>query len=295
MSLEMYSESRHDPGVSAEKQNASLKEHAADLLSTPENLSGRAASDCLKDQAHANSVYGSISLVAEKSGGARAQEVITSADGQSKEIPLEKLSSGDHRIKLDSGREFIVHVPESLDDKQLPVMFVFAGSSPCRFKIEDFIPEAGLNKFADSPDSKFIAVYPLPLPRLIGVYSKDPAYAWNILDPKGGVLIDREDSMHAGYDDTTLVKDIVNILPEIANVDPTHKDWAAMGFSQGGVFLNYLESNIPHLFPTVDLVGTAMQKDYDYSVKDGNAENVAIVNLRSDRDTMPFINNINSK
>jgi hypothetical protein len=51
----------------------------------------------------------------------------------------------------------------------------------------------------------------------------------------------------------------------------------------------------PNLFPTVDLVGTAVDKNYNYDVKPGNAQNVDIINLRGDMDTLPFLNNTDAK
>jgi len=216
-------------------------------------------------------------------------EVVEDAGGKTTTMALQTLSAGDHTLQTKDGREFIVHIPvvDSANEK-LPVMFVFSGSAHGNFKIKDFVPESGMNRFADAPEHKFIAVYPLPKKHHLGEGSSAPAFGWNTLDPAGGTLINRRDSKKAGYDDLDFVKKIADLLPQVANVDPSHKDWAAVGFSQGGVFLNYVVNKVPHLFPTTGLVGSAMQTDYKYDVKAGNAENVAIVNLRADEKTLPF-------
>jgi hypothetical protein len=224
-----------------------------------------------------------------------AHEVITDASGKETLVPLDKLSAGDHTIELKDGRQFMMHVPPNDGKTQLPVMFVFSGSAEGQWNIKDFPAESGMNTKADAPDNKFIAVYPLPEKHLLGTGSKEAGYGWNVLDPKGGVLIDKADSKNAGYDDLAYVKSIANLVPQIANVDKTHKDWAAVGFSQGGVFLNYLASNVPHLFPTMGLVGTAVDTSYKYNIQAGNAKNVAIVNLRGDTSTLPFKNNESAK
>jgi hypothetical protein len=210
-------------------------------------------------------------------------------------VPLGKLAPGDHTIALKDGREFIMHVPPNDGNEKLPVMFMFSGSAEGQWNIKDFVPESGMNTKADDPKNKFIAVYPLPERHLLGTGSDKTAYGWNVLDKNGGVLIDKADSAKAGYDDTSYVKDIANLLPQVANVDATHKDWAATGFSQGGVFLNYLTANVPNLFPTVDLVGTGVDNKYNYDVKPGNAQNVDIVNLRGDKSTLPFLDNTSDK
>jgi poly(3-hydroxybutyrate) depolymerase len=224
-----------------------------------------------------------------------AHEVVKDKAGNDTLIPLGKLGPGDHTIMLADNREFLMHVPPNDGTQKLPVMFMFSGSAEGQWNIKDFMPESGMNTKANDPKNPFIAVYPLPQRHLLGTGSDKTAYGWNVLDKNGGVLIDKADSAKAGYDDTDYVKDIAKLLPQVANVDATHKDWAATGFSQGGVFLNYLASNVPDLFPTVDLVGTAVDKNYNYDVKPGNAQNVDIVNLRGDKDTLPFLNNSDAK
>jgi poly(3-hydroxybutyrate) depolymerase len=224
-----------------------------------------------------------------------AQEVIKGPDGKDQLIPLGKLDPGTHTIMLKDNREFIMHVPPNDGKEEMPVMFMFSGSGEGQWNINDFVPESGMNTKADDPNNKFIAVYPLPERHLLGTGSDKTAYGWNVLDKNGGVLIDKADSKNAGYDDAAYVKDIANLLPQVANVDATHKDWAATGFSQGGVFLNYLGSNVPNLFPTMALVGTALDTEYKYDVKPGDAQDVDIVNLRGDKNTLPFLENSSTK
>ena len=205
----------------------------------------------------------------------------------------EKLSAGDHTVKLKDGREFIMHIPPNDGKTPLPVMFVFSGSAEGQWNMKDFAQESGMNTKADNAANKFIAVYPLSEKHMLGQGSKEEAHAWNVLDPNGGVLVNRADSLKQGNDDVAYVKDIVKALPELANVDPSHKNWAAVGFSQGGVFLNYLASNIPDLFPNMALVGTAVDTKYNYHAQHGNADNVAIVNLRADEQTIAFKDDTN--
>ncbi len=177
-----------------------------------------------------------------------AHEVVKDAAGNDKLVPLGKLEPGDHTIALKDGREFMMHVPPNDGKEKLPVMFMFSGSGEGQWNIKDFVPESGMNAKADDPNNKFIAVYPLPERHLLGTGFDKTAYGWNVLDKNGGVLIDKADSANAGYDDMAYVKDIAKLIPQVANVDATHKDWAGVGFSQGGVFLNYLASNVPDLF-----------------------------------------------
>lgn len=101
-------------------------------------------------------------------------------------------------------------------------------------------------------------------------------------------MIKDADRKQAGYDDTDYVKSIVNMLPQLAKVDATHKDWGAVGWSQGAAFLNSLVSREANLFPTLGLVGGTMQNDFKYDIKPGNGENVDIVQLHGDKTTLPF-------
>ncbi|CAN5466754.1 hypothetical protein BH10CYA1_BH10CYA1_47050 [soil metagenome] len=199
-----------------------------------------------------------------------------------KEVTL--LPAGNHEIRFQDGRQFIVHVPANASNTPMPAMFVFSGSAHPQFDPKDFAAETGMNTISDDSDHPFVVVYALPKKHLLGRYSKTPAYAWNTK----GVLIDGEDQAHAGYDDIDYVKAIVELLPTIANVDASHKDWGAIGFSHGGVFLNLLVSEIPCLFPSIALVGTTMQEDYQYHLQRGNAQNVMILHLLGDRDTLPI-------
>jgi hypothetical protein len=177
-----------------------------------------------------------------------AHEVVKDKAGNDTLIPLGKLGPGDHTIMLANNREFLMHVPPNDGTQKLPVMFMFSGSAEGQWDIKDFMPESGMNTKADDPKNPFIAVYPLPERHLLGTGSEETAYGWNVLDKNGGVLVDKADSAKAGYDDADYVKDIAKLLPQVANVDATHKNWAATGFSQGGVFLNYLASNVPESF-----------------------------------------------
>jgi poly(3-hydroxybutyrate) depolymerase len=254
-----------------------------------ERAAGDATNNATSD---ATAMLNGMSLTDSSLAAMGAHEVITDSAGNEKLVPLEKLQPGDHTIALEDGREFMMHIPPNDGKQQLPVMFVFSGSAESQWNIKDFMPESGMNTKADSPDHKFIAVYPLPEKHLLGVGSKEAAYGWNVLDPKGGTLIDRQDSVKAGYDDSKFVEDIAKLLPQVANVDATHKDWAAVGFSQGGIFLNYLVAKEPNLFPTVALVGSGMDPNFKYDVQPGNAKNVAIVNLRGDKETIPFHDNV---
>ena len=197
--------------------------------------------------------------------------------------PLGKLGSGDHTIQFKDGREFLVHVPAGAENKTLPVMFVISGSAQPQWNIKDFATESGVSKLADDPEHSFVAVYPLPKKHYLGRYSKEPAWAWNA----EGSLIDKKDLKFAGYDDMAYVKSIANIIPKLANVDSTHKDWGAIAWSQGGPFLNALISKEPNLFPSIGLVGSTMQYNYPYEMRPGNAQNVVIIDLLGDRITLP--------
>jgi len=214
-----------------------------------------------------------------------AVEVVQGSNGQVQDKPLSQLSTGDHTIQFDDGRQFLVHVPKTESTASLPAMFVFSGSAEPIYNIKDFAPESGMSGVADEdPNHPFVVVYPLMKEHKIGIYSDTPAFAFNA----SGSLIGDNDRIHAGYNDIDYVKSIVNLMPQITNVDSSHKDWGAVAFSQGGVFLNDVVATIPNLFPSVGLVGTAMQKGYKYDVKDGNAKNVAIVELLGDKDTLPI-------
>ncbi len=283
-------ETKPDAGKPAEAQEL----NAAELLTTPGSTLKTGSAEIARERNYANAVLGAVDVVANPLAG-KATELIKDGNGKIKEVPLEKFLPGDHTIKLKDGREFIAHVPDNDGKTPLPVIFVFSGSAHNQYDIKDFVPESGINTYADDKNHKFIAVYPLPLKHLLGTGSNKPAYGWNVLDPKGGTLIDKKDSKFAGYDDLDFVKRIVDILPQVANVDANHKDWAAIGFSQGGVFLNYVAANVPNLFPTIGLVGSAIQNDYKYDIKQGNAENVAIVNLRADFKTLPFKDSENAR
>ncbi len=215
-------------------------------------------------------------------------EIVPGANGQDQEKPLAKLDAGDHTIQLSDGRQFLVHVPKTdaaNTPATLPAMFVFTGSGEPQWNIKDFAPETGMSGVADEdPKHPFVVVYALPKKHLLGTGSAVPAFGWN----SSGSLIERADRQNAGYDDIDYVKSIVDLMPKIANVDPSHKDWGAVGFSQGGIFLNKVVSTLPNLFPSVDLVGTSMQEGYKYDVKPGNARNVSIVELLGDKTTLPM-------
>jgi poly(3-hydroxybutyrate) depolymerase len=213
-----------------------------------------------------------------------AFEVVAGANGPEQK-PLAKLTAGDHTVELGDGRQFLVHVPVTDGTTPLPAMFVFSGSAEPQWNIKDFAPESGMSGVADEdPKHPWVVVYPLAKEHKLGVYSAQPAYGYNTK----GVLIDEQDRKNAGYDDIDYVKKIVDLMPKIADVDSTHKDWGAIAFSQGGVFLNKLVATVPDLFPSIGLVGTTMQKHYKYDVKPGNAKDVAIVELLGDRITLPI-------
>jgi hypothetical protein len=293
-----------------DKPATGLSSQAADSL-TSRDANAPKTGSTEADVKAANIVYGAVEFTGSGTAGTQtdsanipladnpamngAHEVVKGPDGKDNLIPLGKLAPGDHTIALKDQREFVIHVPPNDGKEKLPVMFMFSGSGEGQWHIEDFVQESGMNAKADDPKNKFIAVYPLPKRHLLGTGSDKTAYGWNVLDKNGGVLIDKVDSAKAGYDDTDYVKDIANLLPQVANVDATHKDWAATGFSQGGVFLNYLGANVPDLFPTMALVGTAVDTKYHYDVKPGNAEDVDIVNLRGDKITLPFLDNSSPK
>jgi poly(3-hydroxybutyrate) depolymerase len=220
-----------------------------------------------------------------------AVELIPGANGQQVEKPLSQLNAGDHTIELPNGRQFLVHVPATdgsgagTVDGKLPAMFVFSGSAEPQYKITDFAPESGMNGVADQdPKHPFVVVYDLLKEHKLGVYSAQPAWGYNTT----GVLIDEPDRKNAGYDDVDNLKSIVDLLPKITNVNPSHDDWGAVAFSQGGLFLNKVVSTIPNLFPSIDLVGTSMQEGYKYDVQPGNAKNVSIVELLADKTTLPM-------
>ncbi len=216
---------------------------------------------------------------------AQAVEIVVDASGHTEQKPLARLSAGDHTIQLEGGRQFLVHVPASDGKSSLPAMFVFSGSAEPQYNIKDFAPESGMSGVADQdPKHPWVVVYPLAKEHKLGVYSKQPAFGYNT----SGVLIDEQDRKHAGYDDVKYVQSIVDLMPKLADVDSTHKDWAAIAFSQGGVFLNKLVATVPNLFPSIGLVGTTMQKHYKYNVKPGNAKDVVIVELLGDRITLPM-------
>ena len=232
-----------------------------------------------------------------------AVELIAGPNNSVEQKPLAKLAPGDHTIQLESGRQFLVHIPktpiapvadplnsgaasaDSSASKTLPAMFVFSGSGEPQWNIKDFAPESGMSTVADEdPKHPFVVVYPLPEEHKLGVYSAQEAYGYN----STGVLIDQQDRKAAGYDDVDYVKSIAGLMPQIADVDSTHKDWGAMAFSQGGLFLNKLIATVPDLFPSVSLVGTSMQKNYKYDVQHGNAQDVQIVELLGDKITLPM-------
>ena len=199
-------------------------------------------------------------------------------------LPGEKLSPGDHIVQLPDGRPFNIHVPQNDGHTQLPVMFVISPSvnAPSGFDAKNFGPETGMNEQADK--DKFVAVYPLPLKHMLGRFSRQEGFAWNA----PGTGIHPEDLKFAGYDDVAYMKSIINKIPELANVDSSHKNWGAIAFSQGGMFLNELQHEMPNLFPTLGLVGTTMETNHDYTTAPGNSHNVMIVNLRADKSTLPF-------
>jgi hypothetical protein len=228
-----------------------------------------------------------------------AVEIVKDAGGKDAEKPLSQLSVGDHTIQFPDGRQFMVHVPKtgastgaansgdagSTSSTTLPAMFVFTGSGEPKWNIKDFAPETGMSGVADEdPKHPFVVVYALPKKHLIGTGSAQAAYGWN----STGSLIDDADRKNAGYDDIDYVKSIADLMPKIAHVDPSHKDWGAVGFSQGGIFLNNVLATLPNLFPSVALVGTSMQEGYKYDVKPGNARNVSIVELLGDKITLPM-------
>lgn len=217
-----------------------------------------------------------------------AVEVVTDSTGKTKEVPFskDKLTSGDHTIEFKNGRQFVIHVPPNDGKTELPVMFVISpsvnpqsGSHP---NAAEFETQTGMNQYADQ--DKFITVYAVPEEHLLGQGSKTPAYAWNA----PGTGINNSDQKLAGYNDEDYMKAIVGLVPQLTNADPTHKDWGAIGFSQGGMFLNQLVHDDPNLFPTVGLVGTTMETNHDYSTAAGNAKNVLIENLHGDGITLPF-------
>jgi poly(3-hydroxybutyrate) depolymerase len=220
-----------------------------------------------------------------------AVEIVTGSNGQPEEKPLTQLTVGDHTVQLPNGRQFLVHVPATdgsgngTNNGKLPAMFVFSGSAEPQYKITDFAPESGMNAVADEdPKHPFVVVYDLLKEHKLGIYSAQPAWGYNTT----GVLIDEPDRKNAGYDDVDNLKSIVDLLPKITNVDPSHKDWGAVAFSQGGLFLNKVVATLPNLFPSVDLVGTSMQEGYKYAAQPGNAQNVQIVELLADKTTLPM-------
>ena len=196
---------------------------------------------------------------------------------------LSPLSAGDHTITLADNHEFLMHVPKSTGKVELPVMFVFSGSEQPVYDPKQFGAETGMNKKADDPNHPFIAVYPLPELHDLGRGSNTKAYAWNAQ----GALIDKSDMAHAGYDDLDYIKQIVGLVPSLADADAKHKDWAATGFSQGGLFLNKIVTEIPNLFPSVFPEGTAMEQGIPYNVAPGNAKDVGIFELLGDQEVLP--------
>jgi poly(3-hydroxybutyrate) depolymerase len=284
-------QAKDSPQKQVEAADAQPKLNSTDV-NTPADQKGATAAEQAHIQATNEKHLPSISIDGTEKATTTnfdgATEVIKDANGQEKDVPLGKLDAGDHTVKLKNGREFLIHVPQNDGKTELPVMFVFSGSAHGQWNIKDFAPESGFSRLAegtkDDPDHKFIAVYPLPEKHKLGIGAPEEAYAWNA----PGSLISDADRKNAGYDDTDYVKSIADLMPKIANVDASHKDWGAVGFSQGGVFLNYLASKEANLFPTMGLVGSSMQMDYNYDIKPGNAQNVDIVNLRGDSSTFPF-------
>ena len=217
-----------------------------------------------------------------------AVEVVTDSSGKTKEVPLtkDKLSAGDHTIEFENGRQFVVHVPQDAGKAELPVMFVISPSvnptGSSHPNASQFETQTGMNQYADQ--DKFVAVYAVPQEHLLGQNSKTPAFAWNA--PGSG--INNSDQKLAGYNDENYINAIVGLVPQLTNADSTHKDWGAIGFSQGGMFLNQLVHDEPNLFPTVGLVGSSMETNHDYSTAQGNAKNVMIENLHGDGITLPY-------
>jgi poly(3-hydroxybutyrate) depolymerase len=229
-----------------------------------------------------------LAMPASAAQGGGAVEIVAGAGSQDTQKPLSKLDAGDHTIQLPDGRQFMVHVPKTdatNPPATLPAMFVFTGSGEPQWNIKDFAPETGMSAVADEdPKHPFVVVYALPEKHLIGTGSSQAAFGWN----STGSLIDEADRKNAGYDDIDYVKSIANLMPQLANVDSSHKDWGAVGFSQGGIFLNKVLATVPNLFPSADLVGTSMQKGYKYDAQPGNARNVSIVELLGDKTTLPM-------
>ncbi len=241
----------------------------------------------LEDRAKENFVEPAPHSEAERSRQALTKDAISHAvelTPEGKELPLGKLSAGDHLVKMKDGREFQIHIPANVDAKSLPVMFVLAGSAQPQWDIKDFAKESGMNQLADDPKHSFVAVYPLPLKHYLGKYSKQQAFAWNA----EGSLLNKEDQAFAGYDDMKFVKSVADLVPKIANVDESHKTWGAIAWSQGGPFLNALVSKEANLFPSIGLVGSTMSTAYKYELKPGNAHNVAVINLLGDKITLPI-------
>jgi hypothetical protein len=183
-----------------------------------------------------------------------------------------------------------VHVPPNDGKTKMPVMFVISPSieTPSKdsqgrnFDAKNFEPETGMNQYADQ--DKFVTVYALPENHKLGAGSLKDAEAWNA----PGAGIDNDDVKLNGYNDEDYIKSIANMMPQLANVDSSHKDWGAIAFSQGGMFLNQLSHDEPNLFPSVGLVGTTMETNHDYSTAQGNAKNVLIENLDGDQSTLPM-------
>jgi poly(3-hydroxybutyrate) depolymerase len=216
-----------------------------------------------------------------------AREVVTDASGQTTERPINgQLAPGDHTLQFENGRQFVVHVPQNDGKTEMPVMFVIAPSVHTNqgYDAKNFEYETGMNQYADK--DKFIVVYADDANHLLGKSSQQKAEAWNA----PGTGINDGDLKLAGYNDENYINSIAAMMPQLANVDSSHKDWGALAFSQGGMFLNELQHSNPNLFPTVGLVGSTFQDGYDYSTAAGNSANVMLVNLHGDGVTLPFPN-----
>ena len=145
------------------------------------------------------------------------------------------LAPGDHRLDVEVGKDrrpFRVHVPLAVDRRLLPV-FAFDGVT--LFNREGNM--GAVNGLDDASDRyKFVAIYPMPMTRYLGILA-----GWNA---EGGFLTYRR-----SYDDVDYINQICR--------DLRVREFYAVGFSAGAQFAHLLAGRLPGIVAgVVSVCGT---------------------------------------
>jgi polyhydroxybutyrate depolymerase len=141
-------------------------------------------------------------------------------------LSAEPLSPGDHRrqIRVDGrSRSYLVHVPETLPERAIPVVLVLHGA---RTNAAITVALTGMNRKADA--AGFVAVYP-------NGTGNDPLLYWNAGQRSPSVV--RENP-----DDVKFISALLDDLATVVNVDP--KRVFATGMSNGGMMCYRLASEL---------------------------------------------------